>query len=119
MSDKNGMMKLNNENYEIWKILMEAILVWKQLHDVALGITARPTAGQNAMRAWDQKNQEARAELQLAVEPDQLAHMTAELTPEIWYELERIHWSTGFTTHMGLKRTLWKMKMKDGQRMAS
>ena len=43
------------------------------------------------MRAWDQKNQEARAELQLAVEPDQLAHMTAELTPEIWYELERIH----------------------------
>jgi hypothetical protein len=43
MSDKHGMMKLNNENYEIWKILMEAILVRKQLHDVALGVTARPT----------------------------------------------------------------------------
>jgi hypothetical protein len=119
MSDKHGMMKLNNENYEIWKILMEAILVRKQLRDVALGVTARPTGGQNAIRAWDRKNQEARAELQLAVEPDQLAHMTAELAPEIWNELERVHRSTGFTTRMGLKRTLWKMKMKDGQRMAS
>ena len=39
MSDKNNMMKLNNENYEIWKILMEAILVRKQLRDVALGTT--------------------------------------------------------------------------------
>src|SRR5260370_24036658 len=36
MSDKS-MMKLNNENYEIWKILMEAILVHKQLHNVTLG----------------------------------------------------------------------------------
>jgi hypothetical protein len=119
MSDKNGMMKLNNENYEIWKILMEAILVRKQLHDVALGITAHPTAGQNAMHAWDWKNQKGRAELQLAVELDQLAHMTAELAPEIWNELECVHRSTGFTTRMGLKWTLWKMKMKDGQRMAS
>jgi hypothetical protein len=25
MLDKNNMMKLNNENYEIWKILMEAV----------------------------------------------------------------------------------------------
>jgi len=51
MSDKNGMIKLNNKNYEIWKILMKAILVRKQLCDIALGITTLPTAGQNAMHA--------------------------------------------------------------------
>src|SRR5258708_4384380 len=117
MSDKS--MKLNNENYEIWKILMEAILVCKQLHDVALGWTPRLARPPNAMWAWDQKNQEAQAKLQLAIEWDQLAHMTAEDALEIWAELEHVHQSTGFTMCIGLKRQLWKMKMKDGQRMAS
>ena len=62
MLDKS-MMKLNNENYEIWKILMEAILVCKQLHNIALGWTPRPARPPNAMRVWDRKNQEAQAEL--------------------------------------------------------
>ena len=118
MSDKS-MMKLNNENYEIWKILMEAILVRKQLREVALGLALRPVGPPNAVRSWDRKNQEARAELQLAVEWDQLAHMTAEIASDIWAELEQVHRSTGFTTRMGLKRKLWKMQMKDDQRMAS
>src|SRR5258708_31330629 len=118
MSDKS-MMKLNNENYEIWKILMEAILIRKQLRDVALGWTPRPAGPPNAVRAWDRKNQEAWAELQLAVEWDQLAHMTAEDASEIWAELECVHRSTRFTTRIGLKQQLWKMKIKDGQRMAS
>ena len=69
MSDKS-MMKLNNENYEIWKILMEAILVHKQLHKVGLGLTPRPAGPSNAVHSWDQKNQEARAKLQLAVKWD-------------------------------------------------
>ena len=98
---------------------MEAILVHKQLREVGLGLTPRPVGPPNAVRAWEWKNQEARAELQLAVEWDQLAHMTAEIASEIWAELEHVHRSTGFTTRMGLKRKLWKMKMKDGQRMAS
>src|SRR5260370_41006097 len=82
MSDKS-MMKLNNENYEIWKILMQAILVHKQLRNVALGGTPRPAGPPNAVRVWDRKNQEARAELQLAVEWDQLAHMTANAASDI------------------------------------
>ncbi len=102
MLDKS-MMKLNNENYEIWKILMEAILICKQLRDVALGWMPRPAGLPNAVQVWDRKNQEARAELQLAVEWDQLAHMTAEDASEIWAELEHVHRSTGFTTHIGLK----------------
>jgi hypothetical protein len=82
MSDKN-MLKLNNENYEIWKILMEAILVCKQLREVTIGLLQRPAGPPNAVRAWDRKNQEARAELQLAVEWDQLLHMTAHDASEI------------------------------------
>src|SRR5258708_40066069 len=66
MSDKS-MMKLNNENYEIWKILMEAILIRKQLRDIALGWMLRLAGPPNVVWAWDWKNQEARAKLQLAI----------------------------------------------------
>src|SRR5258708_36305468 len=118
MSDKS-MMKVNKENYKIWKILMEAILICKQLRNVTLGWMLRPARLPNAVRAWDRKNQEAQAELQLAIKWDQLVHMTAKDTSEIWTKLECIHRLTGFTTCIGLKWQLWKMKIKDGQRMAS
>src|SRR5713226_9485397 len=45
--------------------------------------------------------------------------MTAEDTLEIWAKLECVHQLTRFTMCIGLKQQLWKMKMKDGQRMAS
>jgi hypothetical protein len=90
-----------------------------ELHDVMLGLTLRPVGPPNAMQAWDWKNMEACAELQLAIKWDQLVHMTATNALEIWAELEHIHQVTGFTTHMSLKWQLWRMKMKDGQRMAS
>ncbi len=83
MLGKHGMIKLNNENYKIWKILMEAILIYKQLHNIALGVTAHPTRGQNTIHAWDQMNQKAYAKLQLAIKLDQLVHMTAKLALEI------------------------------------
>ena len=102
MSDKS-MIKLNNKNYEIWKILMEAILVCKQLHNITLGWILRPAGLPNIVQAWDQKNQEAWAKLQLAIEWDQLAHMTAKDALEIWAELEHVHWLTGFTMHIRLK----------------
>ncbi len=82
---------------------MEAILIHKQLCNVALGWTPRPARPPNAVWVWDRKNQEAQAELQLAVEWDQLAHMTAKDALEIWAKLECVHQSTGFTTCIGLK----------------
>ncbi len=85
---------------------MEAILVCKQLHDIALGVTTHPTGGQNTICAWDWKNQETCAKLQLAVKLDQLVHMTAELASEIWNKLECVYQLTGFTMHIGLKRML-------------
>ncbi len=79
----------------------------------------RPAGPPNAVWVWDRKNQEACTELQLAIKWDQLSHMMAANALEIWTELEHVHQSTGFTMHMGLKQKLWRMKMKDDQRMAS
>ncbi|KAF7365722.1 Retrovirus-related Pol polyprotein from transposon TNT 1-94 [Mycena venus] len=120
MTEAKGMTKLTNENYEIWRILMEAVFVRKNVRDVAVGTIPRPSTGPNskAVRDWDRQNAEARAEMILAVEVDQLAHMTAGTAHEIWEELEHVHRSRGFATKMALRRKFMSMRMDDNQKMA-
>jgi hypothetical protein len=55
----------------------------------------------------------------LAVEVDQLAHMTATTAYEVWQDLKRVHRSCGFTTKMALCRKFMSMQMDDNQKMAS
>ncbi|KAJ7937678.1 hypothetical protein B0H13DRAFT_2302503 [Mycena leptocephala] len=75
MTESKGMLKLTADNYEVWRILMEAVFTRKNVLDVAVGTTPRPTTGPNskAVKDWDRKSAEARAEMILAVEIDQLA----------------------------------------------
>jgi len=91
--NKNSHVKLDNRNYEIWAMLMHAILTCKGLTKVAIGELPILTTGPNsaAGKAWICKNAEACAEMILAVETNQLTHMTAETTAEIWTELERVY----------------------------
>jgi hypothetical protein len=112
-------MKLNNENYEVWRVLMEALLSKKDLHDVAFGHIPRPPGNQNAAISWDRKNREAKAEMILNVQIDQLAHMTDDNAADIWLELERVHRARGFATRITLRRKFLTMRMQAGQRMAS
>lgn len=64
------------------------------------------------------ENAEACAEMILAVETDQLAHMTAETAAEIWTELERVHRARGLATRLALCRKFSVMKKKKGRPMS-
>jgi len=121
MAEAKGVAKLTNENYEIWRILMEAVFTRRNVRDVALGIIPRPLTGPNSkgVKDWDRQSAEARAEMILAVEVDQLAHMSAPTAYEVWQELERVHRSRGFATKMSLRRKFMSMRMEDTQKMAS
>jgi len=55
----------------------------------------------------------------LAVEVDQLAHMSAPTAYEVWQELEHVHRSRGFSTKMSLRRKFMLMRMDANQKMAS
>lgn len=114
-------MKLNNENYEVWRVLMEAIFTRKQVHDVATGITPRPTTGPNSVttKAWERKSQEAKAEMILSVEIDQLAHMRGATAIDVWNELETVHRARGLATKMALRRRFITARMRSDQKMSS
>lgn len=120
MSDKVTVPKLDNENYEVWRILMDALLTRKGLQDVATGVTPRPTLGPNSTvtKAWVRKNAEARAELILHVEVDQLPHMTSDEAATIWDELERVHRARGLATRLALRRKFLTAKKKNDLPMA-
>ena len=70
--DKDFHVKLSNKNYEIWAVLMHAILTQKDLAKVATRELPKPTTGPNlaAGKAWARKNAEACAEMILAVKTD-------------------------------------------------
>ncbi|KAK0216888.1 hypothetical protein IW262DRAFT_1275793 [Armillaria fumosa] len=89
----SGIVKLSNENYKVWRILMLALFVRKGVKDVAVGDVERPLTGPNspAGKAWQRKNDEALAEMILNVEVDQLAHMTSDVATKVWEELEKVH----------------------------
>jgi gag-polypeptide of LTR copia-type/Zinc knuckle len=121
MSEKTSFEKLSNENYEVWRVLMEALLTWKGLLDVGTGVTSPPTTGLNSstMRSWQKKNAEARAKMILHVEADQLPHMTSSATAEIWAELEKMHRAKGLATRIAWRRRFYSMRMKRDHWMSS
>jgi len=56
-SDKDSHIKLNNKNYEIWVVIMRAILTRKGFTEVATGELPKPTTGPNSVagKAWTRK----------------------------------------------------------------
>ena len=113
------MPKLDNKNYEVWKILIQALLTRKSVEEV-LDAASVPTYGPNSSvtKAWMKKDALARAELILHVEPDQLAHMTGSHAHEIWTELERVHRARGFATRLALRRRFLTLKKRSDQPMS-
>jgi len=112
-------VKLNNKNYEIWAVLIYAILMHKGLAEVATRESPMPTTGPNstAGKAWNCKNTEAHAEIILVVETDQLAYISAQTAAEIWTELECVHYAQG-PTQLALCQKFLTIKKKKGQLMS-
>ncbi len=121
MAESKSVIKLTNDNYEIWRVLIEAVFTRKNVHDVAVGLTPCPLIGPNSkgVKEWDRKSAEACTKMILAVEVDQLTHMTAPTAVEVWTELERVHCLRGFATKMTLRRKFMTMHKSNNQRMSS
>jgi hypothetical protein len=105
--------KLNESNYDDWKLQMEAHLVEKELFGIINGTEELPTAGPNskAMRTYLQKQRLARAKIILAVEPSQLPHVRDENPAIIWDRLSKIHSARGLGTLLTMRRTFFTMSM--------
>jgi hypothetical protein len=105
--------KLNESNYDDWKIQVEAYLEDQNLFCVIDGREEEPQTGPNskAVRAYNQKRRQARAKIILAVEPSQLPHTRDQDPAVIWDNLSKIHCARGLGTLLTMRRKFFGMSI--------
>ena len=109
-------MKLNQENYGDWSMMMEAILVRKQLWDIVTGGKTRPVGSENStcVKNFVRKQAKACAELVLGVKSSQLPHLHNSDPAKIWEDLKNIHEAWGLASRLALRhKFLWLLKGED------
>src|SRR5882762_5721986 len=100
-------------------MLMEAVLVRKQLWEVVNGERERPMGSENsaAVRSFVRKQAEARAEIVLHVETPQLPHVQKVDLAQIWENLRMIHHARRFASRLTLCRKFLGLPKRDEQPM--
>jgi hypothetical protein len=61
---------LGKENYDTWKLQMEAVLVKNEMWGYVNGSIKKPNNEENTI--WDENDKKARADLILAINPNEL-----------------------------------------------
>lgn len=107
--------KLNMVNYVEWAMLMEALLMRKSLWEVVSGAETRPVGSVNSrpVKAWQRKNDEARAEIVLNVDSSQLPHIRETNAAAMWETLKQIHQARGFSTRLSRQRDFFAMRKEE------
>lgn len=108
--------KLNDENYESWKLQMKSVLICNELWPYACGIEAKTEENHTE---WTKRDQKALAMIMLSMSRNQLNHIKrAETSHEAWTELERIYESKGPVRKATLYKQLYRMKKDSNTSMA-
>ena len=106
MPSESSISKLNGLNYYKWKMLMEALLVWRGLLEYVDGLKPKPVGSLNskAIKDFMKRLAEACVEIVLHIETSQLTHVHDPDPTAIWKTLETIHCARGFATCLMLCR---------------
>lgn len=103
--------KLDNSNYDSWKILMKSILVQNDQWNVASGATKR--TDENGTK-FDLVDQKALASITLCVSKAQLIHIKNSRTAhECWEKLKKVHSRMGPSRKVTLFKSLIHARASD------
>ena len=112
---------LNKENYDTWKLHMQAVLVKNDAWAYVSGILVRPThvAGEavatNAMTQWNINDSKTKSDIILSICPSELKQIKGcETSRDVWLKLESIYQSKGPARKATLLKRLTLQKMENG-----
>jgi len=114
--------KLNETNYDDWKIQMEALLEEKGLFGVVCVRDVMPTTGPNSkgVKTFLEKQRLARSKIILSIETSQIPHVRSEEDPAIiWKNLARIHRARGLGVLLTVCMDFLRISMPPGSTIAS
>ena len=114
---------LEKDNYETWRMQMEAVLVKNELWQYVNGKLVKPenTREQpNLDMDWVKNDEKAEADIILCVSPNQLTQLKGcETSREVWLKLENIFASKGPARKATLLKQLTLHRMNEGDEVRS
>ncbi|CAK9813843.1 Retrovirus-related Pol polyprotein from transposon TNT 1-94 [Anthophora plagiata] len=93
---------LNKENFDTWKIQMEALLIKNDAWDYVNGEKKKPEiisgnhASIAAVKIWETEDRKAKSDIILAISPSELKQIKGcDTSREVWLKLKEIYQSKG------------------------
>lgn len=110
--------KLDDTNYDGWKVLMKSVLVHCDLWEYVSGDKEVPKEAA-ALAAWKLKDEKALATLILSVKSTQLLHVkNAKTSADAWIRLKEVHSPSGPARKVTIFKSLLNLKMCEGASMS-
>lgn len=114
--------KLDDDNYDGWKVQMRSVLVHCDLWSYVSGAIVKPEAGATtglAVADWNSKDGKALATVLLSVKSSQLLHVkNCTSSASAWCKLEEVHSPRGPARKVTLFKQLLNLKMVENSSMS-
>lgn len=114
--------QLNRENYDTWKIQMQAILVKNEAWEFVNGQRPKPeiiddnARSQEEVRRWKAEDEKAKADIILSIKPSELKQIKGcNTSRELWTKLQAIYQSTGPARKSTLIKQLTYHRIHEGE----
>lgn len=109
---------LNKENFDTWKIQMEALLVKSDAWSFVSGETVKLVAGDETsatrLKKWETADRKAKSDIILSISPTELKQVKGcETSREVWDKLASIYQSKGPARKATLLKQLTLQRMED------
>lgn len=115
---------LSRDNYDTWKIQVEALLTKNDSWSYVTGDTPAPkiegegearAKSEEAYKTWKKADSKAKADLILSINPSELKQIRGcDTSCDVWTKLESIYASKGPARKATLLKRLTQHKMQDG-----
>lgn len=108
---------LNKENYDTWKIQVQALLIKNETWKYVCGKCVRPQNGEEAT-TWEENDEKAKSDLILSISPSELQQIkNCNTSKEVWDKLQSVYQSCGPARQAMLLKSLILTKMQNGDDM--
>lgn len=112
---------LNKDNYDTWKIQMEALLIKNDAWSYVNGEIKQPAfvgndeTSRKAVEAWKKADSKAKSDIILSISPSELKQIkNCSTSRDVWLKLETIYQSKGPARKATLLKQLTLQRMEEG-----
>ncbi|XP_043480277.1 uncharacterized protein LOC122509978 [Leptopilina heterotoma] len=113
------MEKLSKDNYDTWRLHMEAVLVKYDHWEYVDGTTTRPEDDEVAAAAWDKRDRKVKSDIILGISPTELGHIKNCTTSREYQQTPQKRFNCNYCKKFGHKAADCRKKAADQKPFSS